>query len=132
MTDTLWLEMPVAVRTGVADDRARPKYPVETNALLVYQGEKVYVRFPDGTAQPPALNQADCRWLTHTEAHALEESLPFPVSAPAAHHHDGKEPVGLGEVVAWLTSKAGIEQCSACGRRKTRLNRITVWGWWRG
>jgi hypothetical protein len=130
MTDTMWLEMPV-VRTGVPDHRARPKYPVETNAFLVYQGEKVYVRFPDDAAQPPGVDEADCRWLTHAEARALEESLPFPVSAPFVHHHRGSQPVGLGDVVSRLTRKAGFEECSACGRRKKWLNRITVWGWWR-
>lgn len=131
MTDTMWLEMPT-IRTGVPDDRARPKYPVETNAFLVYRGDKVYVRLPDDIALPSALNGADCRRLSSTEARRLEDSLPFPVSAPSVHHdHRGHEPVGLGDVVSWLTHKVGIEECSACGRRKRLLNRIPVWGWWR-
>lgn len=130
MTNASWLEMPT-VRAGMPDNRARPKYAVETSALLVYQGEKVYVRFPIGTARPPALDESDCRWLTDKEGRAFEESLPFPVSASFEHQHGGKGPVGLGDIVAWLTGKAGIEECAACGRRKTYLNRITVWGWWR-
>jgi hypothetical protein len=130
MNDSAWLEMPI-VRTGVPDHRARPKYPVETNAFLVYRDEKVYVRFPDDYVLPSAMEEPDCRWLSSAEARRLEDGLPFPVSPPSEHHHRENEPVGLGDVISWVTHKVGIEECSGCGRRKRWLNRIPVWGWWR-
>lgn len=46
MTDRIWIEMPV-VRNGMPDGRVRPKYPVETNATIIYKDGKAYIDFKD-------------------------------------------------------------------------------------
>ncbi len=132
MINQVWIEMP-AVGTGAQGDPVRPKYPVQGKAFLMHQAGKVYVAFQDKLAREAAEKQAECRRLTPSEARTFEESLPFPIPLSLfADNHDGKSrPVGLGDVVSWLTRRAGIAECSACQQRKRWLNRIPIWGWWR-
>ena len=131
MADRVWIEMPV-VGNGTPDSRVRPKYPVETNATIVHKDGKVYIDFEDENAREEALKQPDCRRLTLAEGHELEENVPFPIASPARRHSDEKRPLGLGDVVAWVTSKLGIEKCPGCKRREGWLNRhVVIWGWWR-
>lgn len=42
-------------------------------------------------------------------------------------------PVGLGDVVAAILGRFGIQPWPGCGcaARKAWLNRFVVWGWWR-
>lgn len=130
MADRVWIEMP-AVRNGTPDGRVRPKYPVETNATLVHKDGKVYIDFEDESAREEAVKQPDCRRLTLAEGRELEETFPFPIAFPAYRRDNEREPVGLGDVVAWMTHKLGIEECPGCQRRKKWLNRVVIWGWWK-
>lgn len=122
-----WIEMPV-----VADDDsrrlARPKYPVDTSALLVYRGPRVYVSFT-GRADRRTTGHPDVRRLTPAEARAFEESFPFPLPSPGAWQTGG--PLRLGDLVSRVTRRAGITECGGCQRRRSLLNRFVVWGWWR-
>jgi hypothetical protein len=122
-----WIEMPV-----VADDdnprTARPKYPVDTSALLVYRGPKVYVSF-SGHGDRGTTGHPDIRRLTSAEAQAFEDSFPFPLPSPGAWPAPG--PLRLGDLVSRATQRAGITECSGCQRRRSLLNRLVVWGWWR-
>ncbi len=93
---------------------------------------KAYIEFEDENAREEALRQPDCRRLTPTEGRKLEETFPFPIASPAPRPSNEKGPVGLGDIVAWVTDKLGIEECSGRQRRHMWLNRrLTVWGWWR-
>lgn len=132
VTDRVWIEMP-AVGNGAADDPVRSKYPIQGKAFLMHQGGKVYVIFGDELARQEAAKQADCRRLTPSEARALEESLPVPIPPQLFSYNQNNKsrPVGLGDLVAWLTRRAGIAECEACQQRKRWLNGIVVWGWWR-
>ena len=130
MTDRAWIEMPV-VPNETGDGWARPKYPVETSATLIYRDGRVYVAFKDETAREEAAKQPDCRLLSLIEARELEDSFPFPIASPGQQHVDENQPVGLGDAVAWLASRLGIEECEPCRKRKRSLNRVVIWGWWR-
>ena len=132
MPDRAWIEMP-AVGTGAADDPVRPKYSVRGSALLMHKDGKVYVMCADARAQEDALTAEDCRRLTPAEGHAFEQSLPVPLPPQLfpESYRDGHRPVGLGDVVSWLTRRAGFTECSACRQRRRWLNRIVIWGWWR-
>jgi hypothetical protein len=132
ITDRVWIEMP-AVGSGVSSDPVRPKYAVHGHALLLHREGKVYVVFRDERDHEEMVKQADCRPLTLAEGRAFEESLPFP-NLPQllpGNLQNGKRNVALGDVVSWLTRRAGITEGSACQQRKRWLNRIVVWGWWR-
>lgn len=132
VTDRVWIEMQ-AIGTGAADDPVRPKYPVRGNAFLMHKEGKVYVTFRDEVSQEAVLKEADCRRLTPAEGHTFEESLPVPIPPQlfSQHPQNRSRPAGLGDVVSWLTRRAGITECAACQQRKRWLNRIVVWGWWR-
>ena len=134
VTDRLWIEMP-AVGTGTPDDPVRSKYPVQGKAFLIHQEGKIYVIFRDERARDEGIRHEDCRRLTPDQAPAFEESLPFPLPPhlfPYDHNHNNRSrPVGVGDIVARLTRRAGIAECGGCQRRKRWLNRIVVWGWWR-
>jgi len=130
MTDRAWIEMPV-VPNETGDGWARPKYPIESSATLIHRDGKVYVAFEDETARQEAAQQPDCRLLTSTEGRELEDSFPFPIASPGQQHVDENQPVGLGDAVAWLASRVGIEECGPCQKRKRWLNRLIIWGWWR-
>jgi hypothetical protein len=122
-----WIEMPVA-----ADDHnlrtARPKYPVDASALLVYRGSKVYISFA-GRGDRRTTRHPDVHRLTPAEARAYEDNFPFPLPTPRAWQAEG--PVRLGDLVSRVTHRAGITECSGCQRRRSLLNRFVVWGWWR-
>ena len=132
-TERVWIEMP-AIGTGTTDDPVRPKYPVQGKAFLIHQRGKVYVVLGDERARNEALQHADCRLLTPGEGSLFEETLPFPLPPqlfPHDDHNNQRRPVGVGDLVARLTRRVGIAECSACQQRKRRLNNIIVWGWWR-
>jgi hypothetical protein len=132
MATRQWIEMPVAA--GDADGHgARPKYPVEASALLVYRGSKVYVSF-SGRGDHGTTRRPDVRRLTPAEARAFEESFSFPLPSPpppAPGARQAGAPLGLGDLVSRLTHRVGIAECGGCRRRRSLLNRLVVWGWWR-
>lgn len=132
MTDRVWVEIPT-VESEAPDSPVRPKYPIQGKAFLVHKGGKIYVVFQDDLACQEMVKQAGCRRLTPSEAYAFEESLLFPLPSllfPDNYTNKNRS-VGLGDVVAWLTRRAGVAECRACQQRKRWLNGITVWGWWR-
>ena len=133
MSDTAWLEMPLA--TGRPSGApARPGYPVEGSALLIYRGDKVYLASRGEAFTRELLEKPDVRWLSEAEARTLEASLP---GVGAARLHSLGKARGqsvtsdrrilLGDLISRVTAGLGISECSACGQRKRKLNRITVW-----
>lgn len=133
MIDNVWIKMP-AVKSETEKDRVHPKYPVLTKALLVYREDKVYILVDEKHAVGQVEQHDDCHRLTPTETISFEESLPFPVSSEVFHNgpaHRKKSLLGLGDIIAWVAQKAGIEECSGCRARKRRLNKLAVWRWWR-
>jgi hypothetical protein len=119
-----WIAMP-ALEGGTA--AVHLKYPLEGNALVLYRGETAYVALEDRTAQDKVVRHPDVHLLTDRESREFEESLPFP-AVPLDPAPDGA--VRLGDVVSWLTTRLRIRECADCRRRKRRLNKIGVWGWW--
>lgn len=122
-----WIEMPV-VASDAPGAPARPKYPVDASAMLVYRGPKVYVSFT-GRGDRGMTGHPDVRRLTPAEARAFEESFSFPLPTPGARRAGG--PLGLGDLVSRVTHGMGITECSGCQRRRSLLNKLVVWGWWR-
>ena len=127
MTRT-WVEMPVVQAAG-GGHPDRPKYSPQITSLLVYRGSKVYVGLPNARAARDVVKNSDVRLLTDTEAHAFEQSLPFPPS-PGGFARGAAEgwPVGLGDLVAWVAHRLGIAECSGCRKRRALLNRVVIWG----
>jgi hypothetical protein len=132
MRELNWIEMP-AVGTGAVDDAIRAKYPVRGKAFLMHREGKVYVAFGDEFAREEAARHWDCRQLTSREARLFEKTLPFPIPPQlfSNNQNDESGPARLGDLVAWLTRKAGIAECNGCRQRKRWLNRISFWGWGR-
>jgi hypothetical protein len=130
----LWVEMPVVEGT-IPGEPVRPRHAIDGNAVLVYRGEKVYVALDkpgiiDGIARLP-----DVRRLAPDEAVKFEATLPgggafashgYPHSGHAIRK-ETRDRAGLGDMVSWLTSTLGIQECGACSQRKKRLNKISVW-----
>ena len=129
MATRQWIQMPAADGATPLGQPTRPKYPVDASALLVYRGSNVYVSFSKDAGDSEVLKQPDVRRLTPDEVRRLEESFPFPLPVPGVHRHGG--PVRLGDLVSGLTGRLGIAECRGCQRRRTFLNNLVVWGWWR-
>jgi hypothetical protein len=138
MTTATWMEMPV-LQSVTSGGVARPRYAVEGNALLVYRGDKVFVATKEETVTADLMQKEGVRTLTQGEVQAIEATLP----GVGASRLDGlgadrtdvavkRNVLLLGDLISWLTSKLGIPECSACSRRKQRLNRYAVWrtAWW--
>ncbi len=135
--DLKWIEMPVAANDE-GSHQDRPKYPIETSALLLYRGEMVYVPTRDKAIQGKALRHPDVRLLSKDEVRDMEATLKFPISliddAAFAAQKDllsRHTQVRLGDLVAWSTHKFRLNECHACRMRRTWLNRVVIWGWWR-
>jgi hypothetical protein len=128
MATRQWIQMPAAGGASVGQT-ARPKYPVDTSALLVYRGPNVYISFSSDASDSEALKQPDVRRLTPDEIRRLEQSFPFPLPVPGVNRHGG--PARLGDLVSRLTGRLGIAECRGCQGRRTFLNNLVVWGWWR-
>jgi len=131
MSTRQWFEMPIAGRD--LEDRIRPKYPVENTALLVYQRDKVYVSFQDPTAQASLTKYSDVRPLAPADGRAFEEALPYLLPPPDSRNAGLRDrPVGLGDLVASITSRLRVRECHGCRQRKRWMNKVVIWGWWRG
>lgn len=134
MSTPVWMEMPVSEDT-LQGKPARPRHAIEGNALLVYRGDKVYVAVRKTGAADTLLRQPDVRRLPADEAQRIEDSLPGGFGAAKLHSLDAPSPdsqsryrrLGLGDLVSRVTGGLRIPECDACGRRKKRLNRLTVW-----
>jgi hypothetical protein len=133
MSIPVWMEMPVSEDT-LQGKPARPKHMIKGNALLVYRNDKVYVAVRETDTVDSLLRQSDVRQLTADEAHRIEDSLPGigaaklnSLGASPADSHSRYRRLGLGDLVSRVTSRLGIPECDACGRRKKRLNGLTVW-----
>ncbi len=133
MSTPVWMEMPVSEDT-LQGKPAHPKHMIEGNALLVYRGDKVYVAVRETEAADTLLRQSDVRRLTADEAQRIEDSMPgmgaarlHSLGAPSADSQSRSRRLGLGDLVSRVTSGLGIPECDACGRRKKRLNGLTVW-----
>jgi hypothetical protein len=121
-----WVEMP-----AVSDDpkaAVRPKYPLDVNALVIYRGSKAYLAFEDQRARHAVVEHADVRLLTSDEGLRFEQSVSLP---PLEKRQEPGRVSRLGDVVHRLTKRAGFTECAGCGRRRTQLNKVIVWGWWR-
>lgn len=117
-----WLEMPVVSGGRDAAD-VRPKYAVETSALLIYRGSSVYVTPDAGDLEADVTLRPDVRVLTELEAREFENTLPFPLPAPAPQRGAG---LGLGDLVHRVTRMFGLEECDSCRRRRRALNRVSL------
>jgi hypothetical protein len=130
-----WLKMP-AVADGSVLGRLRPKYPLSSRAILVYHIDSVYVLLADGKARAEVERHSDVRRPSSEEVQELEETHPFlPFVATdeidlVRGRSDGRALL-LGDVVSRLAKAVGIVECAPCKRRRTRLNNIPLWGWWR-
>lgn len=128
--DKTWIEMPIV--GGATGTHVRPKYPIESDAMLVYRGERVYVLLGNRVAMAQAHRHEDVRLMTPDESHVLEKRVPFPLTAaPLFHHNHGRPPLRLGDAIAYLAWRIGVAECAGCRRRRTSLNRLVIWGWWR-
>lgn|SRR5215207_8300026 len=125
-----WLQMP-AISDGEGPIAVRPKYSVDADALLIYRGSNVYMMVQDDRARAGLTSYPDVRVLTALESHGFEESLPFPVATRTAGMRTGTAGVQLGDLVHRVTRRLGIQHCAGCRKRRTALNRVVVWGWWR-
>lgn len=123
MASRVWVEMPAVAS---ATDTVRPKYSFEGNALVVYRGERAYLSFERKKAPDELAHYLDVRMLTDGEGREFEEGLPFPMPPPTVRRRG----IGLGDAISWLTGRIGIDECAGCRRRKSQLNRVSVWGWW--
>ncbi|MFE9724333.1 hypothetical protein ACFYQ5_12275 [Streptomyces sp. NPDC005794] len=132
-----WLAVPVEQK---AETHAPPtvKYEVP-NAVIVRGLRTAYVGIADNKVAEQLLAYPDVETLGAEERmrteplpgtpmtwEMLESQIPL---LGAGHRHQAA--VGLGDVISALTRKARIPECGSCARRRTGLNRITVWGWWR-
>jgi hypothetical protein len=140
MSEARWLEMPT-VAEGGNPSRPRPKYQVASRAVLVYREDKVYVHLGDETTRAAVKAHPDVRTLSATEIRELERTRPFirlaadgalePLDASWERQRAERSAVLLGDVIARLARAVGIAECGPCKRRRRRLNRIPLWGWWR-
>jgi hypothetical protein len=123
MASRVWVEMPIVASATATE---RPKYSFEGNALAFYHGNRAYVSFEDERAPDELAHYSDVRVLTDSEGRELEKGLPFPM-VPTVVPRRG---IGLGDAISWLTGRIGIDECAGCRRRKSQLNRVSIWGWW--
>lgn len=133
MSAPVWMEMPVSEDT-LQGKPARPRHAIEGSALLVYRGDKVYVAVQETGAADTLLRQPDVRQLPADEAQRIEDSLPgigaaklHSLSVPSDDSQSRYRRLGLGDLVSRVTSRLGIPECDACGRRKKKLNALTIW-----
>ena len=133
MSTPVWMEMPVSEDT-LQGKPARPRHTIDGSALLVYRGDKVYVAVRETGAADTLLRQSDVRRLPADEAQRIEDSLPgigaaklHSLGVPSDDSQSRHGRLGLGDLVSRFTSRLGIPECDACGRRKKKLNALTVW-----
>jgi hypothetical protein len=118
-----WLEIPAV---GAATAQPRLKYDLEASALVIYRGDRAFATFEDEAVRESLLRHADVRALSDDEAREFEKTLPL--ALPPPERRTGR--TGLGDLVSWLAGRVGINECAGCGRRRGKLNKIPVWGWW--
>lgn len=121
-----WVEMPVVEKpeaTGV-----RPKYPLDVGALIIYRGPKAYLAFEDEAARASVMEHADVRLLPPAEGFEFEQNAGI---GPFETRQERRRVTRLGDLVHRLAKRAGIAECADCRRRRRRLNKVIVWGWWR-
>jgi hypothetical protein len=119
-----WLEMPADYDAPTSAGRAR--HPTKGSPLIIYRDSKAYVLCRDEDCQRELIRYHDVRLLTDAEARTFEDGLPIPLRPSRS----GGE-VGLGDLVHRLTTMARIAECTACSKRRSVLNKVVVWGWWK-
>ena len=124
MTSRKWVEMP-AVFDAPTATAVRPKYPIDSSALIVYRGSKVYVVFEDERVRDEVIKYADVHLLTPTDGQQFEDSLPFPLPQEGQDYARGGA-IRLGDVVHRVTKRLGLAECSGCRRRRRLLNRVVL------
>lgn len=132
-----WLAMPVEQK---AERNAQPtlKYDVP-NAVIVHGRRIAYVGLADNKVAERLLAHPDVEILSAGERRRTEPLPGMPMTWEMLESQipllgtgsRQKGAVGLGDVISALTRRARIPECGSCARRRTGLNRITVWGWWR-
>jgi hypothetical protein len=118
-----WVEVPTL---GSTTSDPRLKYDLEASALVIYRGDKAFVAFEDEAVPEQLLGHSDVRALSDDDARRFEESLPVPIAPPQRRTRRA----GLGDLISWAARGMGLRECAGCGRRRERLNKIPVWGWW--
>lgn len=133
-----WLEVPVQPPSQ-GNGSPAPKYGTG-NAVVVYGTDSAYVGTADAETVRTLTSHPDVRLLSPDDLRTIEpfpglpltwESLENQVPGRGGHHHRRGRAIGLGDVISAITRRAGIPECGGCARRRTGLNRIVVWGWWR-
>jgi hypothetical protein len=122
-----WFEMP-AVGDENRSGRSRPKYEIPSRALLVYHGQRVSVRLLEPADEVDFVGHPDVRRLSYRESEKLEVAYPF---VAHADNPIARKPLRLGDAVSRIAGTMRINECEPCRRRRRRLNRIIIWGWWR-
>jgi hypothetical protein len=118
-----WLEIPIV---GAATAEPRLKYDLEASALVIYRGDKAFATFEDEAVRETLLRHADVRPLSDEEGREFEKTLPAALPPPERRTRR----MGLGDLVSWLAARVGIQECAGCGKRRRKLNKIPIWGWW--
>jgi hypothetical protein len=132
-----WLAMPVDQQAG-RNGQSALKYDAP-NAVIVHGRGTAYVGLADDAVAERLLAHPDVEILSAAERKLMEPLPGLPVTWESLENqitslgkgHRRKSAVGLGDVISALTRRARIPECGGCARRRTGLNRITVWGWWR-
>jgi hypothetical protein len=124
LTSRRWVKMP-AVSSATAT--TLPKYSIDADAFVIYRDTSAYVSFEDEAAEDQLTHHEDVRVLSESEAREFERTLPFQLPELDTHRN---RVTGLGDLVSALARLVGIRECSGCRRRKTRMNKIPIWGWW--
>lgn len=121
----MWLEVRL---TGRESSQGTPEalFPFEGDALFVHLEDRaiVWCRSPEDAKA--ALKNSSVRELTSQEAASAREEFPFPLPefGDGAPH---SRRVGLGDLVAVVTSLLGFRECEGCGQRRRVLNRVKLW-----
>lgn len=133
-----WLELPVQPPSSRNES---PAVKYETgNAVIVYGSESAYVGTADADTVKVLASHPDVRLLSPDDLRRIDpfpglpltwESLETQFPGRDGHHHRNRGAIGLGDVISAITHRARIPECGSCARRRSGLNRITVWGWWR-
>jgi hypothetical protein len=137
VTRIQWLEVPIRLPAH-RDATAETKYQVG-DAVVVYRDELAYVGLADQRAAEELLAHPDVRALSARE---MERVQPIPglsltwasLENQVVHlgkHPSRRHPLGLGDAIALVARRFRIPECGSCAQRHGRLNKITIWGWWR-
>jgi hypothetical protein len=132
-----WLEIPVRLPTN-SDQPVAVKYDTGSS-VVVYRDSSAYVGLADHHVITRLLTYPDVRELSAEDLELIQPMPGLPVTwtslskqvSNLGYHHSHHHTIGLGDLVTKLTRRIGIPECRSCARRRSFLNGLTVWGWWR-